>query len=190
MARAEFHRRYLEHPEIKKAELVEGVVYVPSPVRTDQHGRPHGLIARWLGAYCDLNPQAELVIDSTVELDNDNEAQPDIILRTSLGSSRLTQEGYIEGPPELIVEVAASSRAYDMHDKLRAYRRNGVQEYIVWQTLDRRIVWFELIDGEYAPLAPDSEGVIHSRVFPGLCLAVTSMLDGNIVAVLATQRAG
>src|SRR5687767_3807380 len=52
LSRAEFERRYQAHPEIKKAELIEGVVYLPSPVRHDQHGHPHFNIITWLGLYC------------------------------------------------------------------------------------------------------------------------------------------
>ncbi|MEX0782826.1 MAG: Uma2 family endonuclease [Dehalococcoidia bacterium] len=189
MTRAEFHRRYLEHPEIRKAELIEGVVYLPSPVRIDQHGRPHGLMTRWLSVYCEAHPEVEFVPETTMELDNDNEPQPDIMVRyIEGGSSRQTAGGYVAGAPELVIEIAASSRAYDMHDKLRAYRRNGVQEYIVWQVLEERIVWFELRNGEYVPLAADASGVIHSRVLPDLRLALDSMLSGDIATVQAVQR--
>lgn len=191
MSRVEFHRRYLDHPEIKKAELIEGVVYLPSPVNPEKHGRPHGLMTRWLSAFCDIDPNVEFTIDSTLELDNDNEPQPDILVRRLAGgTSLMTSDGYFAGPPELVIEVAASSRAYDMHDKLRAYRRNGVQEYIVWQTLDQRIVWFELVAGEYVALEPGSDGMIHSKVFAGLRLKVEAMLSGDIAAVVAAQRSG
>ena len=80
--------------------------------------------------------------------------------------------------------------SYDLHDKLRAYRRNSVQEYIVWQVYDRKIDWFELKEGEYLPLAPEVEGVIHSKVFPGLRLAVERLLEGDLAAVLAELQKG
>jgi Uma2 family endonuclease len=189
MTRAEFHRLYEAAPHIKKAELIEGVVYMPSPVRFDTHGQPQSLVVRWLGAYCDHNTGIEIGIDSTVELDNDNEPQPDVQLRRiEGGSSRVSSQGYVQGPPELVVEVAASSQAYDMHAKLNAYRRNGVQEYIVWQMKERRITWFALQDGQYVALEPDARGIIHSRVFPGLRLKVEAMLNGDIKGVLAEQR--
>ena len=91
---------------------------------------------------------------------------------------------------KLVVEVAASSAAIDMHDKLRAYRRNGVQEYLVWRTGEERIDWFELADGEYRPLPRDHRGVIHSRVLPGLRLAAGAMLRGDVAGVLSEQRKG
>lgn len=189
MTRAEFHRRYLAHPEIKKAELIEGVVYLPSPVGTDRHADPHGDAARWLAACCDAHENVKLSIDPTLELDNDNEPQPDLVLRrTSGGNAQVSSDGYLAGAPELVMEIAASSRAYDMHDKLRAYRRNGIQEYVVWQVRDARIVWFVLVGGDYVEVQPDSDGYLNSNVFPGLRLRPRDMLSGQIAAVIAAQR--
>ena len=92
--------------------------------------------------------------------------------------------------PELVVEVAASSASIDMHDKLRVYRRNGVREYVVWRTLEQRIDWFELVDGEFHQLPPDDEGVIHSRVFPGLRLDAGALLRGDLADALAALERG
>ena len=102
----------------------------------------------------------------------------------------MSDDGYLEGAPELIVEVAASSTSIDMHDKLRVYRRNGVREYVVWRTFENRIDWFELADGEYRPLSPDDEGVIHSRVFPGLRLDAGALLRGNLADALTELERG
>jgi Uma2 family endonuclease len=88
------------------------------------------------------------------------------------------------------VEVAATSAAYDLHDKLQAYRRNGVQEYAVWQVYEQKLDWFKLKEGQYVSLAADTEGVIHSRVFPGLCLNVKLLLEGDLAAVLARLQDG
>lgn len=187
MSRAEFHRRYEQHPEIKKAELIEGVVYVPSPLRAEQHGDPDGDIGTWLGTYRAAHPDTRVSHNATVFLDNDNEAQPDISLRRITGTSKLT-DGYIEGPPELIVEVSSSSVSYDLHAKKNAYRRNGVQEYIVWRVRDEAIDWFALEEGEYVQLAPGPGGVIESGVFPGLRLDVAAMLEGDLARVLEVQR--
>ncbi len=123
----------------------------------------------------------------------DNQPQPDALLRLDSvlgGSSYISQDDYIEGPPELIVEIAASSASYDLHDKLNVYRRSGVQEYIVWRVYDQALEWFWLDEGEYLPLAPDAEGVIRSRVFPGLHLPVTALLAGDLATVLAKARSG
>ena len=102
----------------------------------------------------------------------------------------MSADDYLEGAPELVVEVAASSASIDLHDKLRAYRRNGVQEYVVWRTEEQRIDWFELADGEYRPLPADDAGVVHSRVFPGLRLAVPALLNGDLAAALRELQAG
>jgi len=96
----------------------------------------------------------------------------------------------VEGAPELVVEIAASSAAIDLGDKKRAYRRNGIQEYIVWQVFDKRLDWFSLQEGEYVPLPVDGDGIIRSRVFPGLWLAVEDLLAGTMVQVLAILQQG
>jgi Uma2 family endonuclease len=191
LSRAEFERRYAAMPELKKAELIEGVVYVGSPVRL-VHGRPHSMVVGWLGAYWAATPGVELADNATVRLDLDNEPQPDALLRISPsagGQSRTSEDGYVDGPPELIAEIATSSAAIDRHKKLRVYQRNGVQECLIWQVLDRLCEWFTLRDGVYVPLLPDERGVIHSRVFPGLRLAVSALLSGDLAAVLAEQQA-
>jgi Uma2 family endonuclease len=90
----------------------------------------------------------------------------------------------------LIVEIAVSSASYDLHDKLKAYRRNGVQEYLVWQIYDKRLDWFRLSEGEYVPLEPDADGVVRSQVFPGLHLAVAALLEGDLARVLAELHKG
>jgi Uma2 family endonuclease len=190
LARPEFERRYQAMPHIKKAELIEGVVYVASPVRIT-HGRPHGQIMAWLGMYCAATPEVDIGDNTTVRLDIDNEPQPDALLRIEPfvgGQSHISEDDYVEGAPEFIVEVAASSAAYDLHEKMNAYRRNGVREYLVWQIYDRQIDWWELQEGEYLHLTPDENGVVHSHVFPGLCLNVPALLKGDLAGVLATQQ--
>lgn len=190
MTRAEFHRRYAEHPEIRSAELIEGVVYVASPLRARDHGFPDSYMGAWLAAYWLHQPGVRSAGNSTVILDSDNEVQPDIVLiREAGGSSRITPDGYIQGPPELVVEIAASSTSQDLHQKKNAYRRNGVQEYIVWRVLDGAIDWFSLQDGQYIVLAPNASGVIENAVFPGLRLDVAAMLAGDISKVVAVQSA-
>ena len=123
----------------------------------------------------------------------DNDVQPHAMLSIDSdagGRSRLSDDDYVEGAPELIVEIAAGSAAIDLHDKLRAYRRNGVQEYVVWRVLDRQIDWFVLSDDEYRPLSPDAAGVLESRVFPGLRLAVGALLQGELAGVLSELQNG
>ncbi|MEK7833573.1 MAG: Uma2 family endonuclease, partial [Acidobacteriota bacterium] len=106
------------------------------------------------------------------------------------GLSRVTEDDYLEGSPELIVEVASSSASYDLREKLNVYRRNGVQEYIVWRVYDEEIDWFSLQNEQYVPLQPDESGIIESRVFPGLRLNVAAMLSGDLAKVLADLQDG
>lgn len=189
LSRHEFERRYTAMPHLKKAELIEGVVYIASPVRHKSHGKPHAAIMAWLSDYWIATPGVDLGDNTTVRLDLDNEPQPDALLRISGGRSRISDDDYIEGAPELIVEIAASSANYDLHDKKRAYRRNSVQEYIVWQIFEHKLDWFSLQEGEYV-LLPDKDGVVQSQVFPGLWLAVPALLAGDMVGVVAVLESG
>lgn len=191
LTRLEFERRYQAMPNLKKAELIEGVVYMSSPLRFEPHAEPHSSIIGWLWVYRTATPGVRLGDNATVRLDLDNEPQPDALLRIeSGGSSSISEDGYVEGAPEFIAEIAASTASYDLHDKLRVYRRNGVKEYLVWQIYETKIDWFWLVEGEYIPLKPDAAGVIKSQVFPGLWLAVPAMLEGNLGEVLAVLQQG
>ena len=191
LTRDEFERRYEAMPHLKKAELIGGIVYMGSPVRADIHGKPHGYIMTWIGVYCAATPGVDFSDNSTVRLDSDNEAQPDGLLRIDEGgTSLLSNGGYIEGAPELIVEIAGTSADYDLHEKLAAYLRNGVAEYIVWQTQERRLDWFRLVNEEYVAMVPDTDGLIESQVFPGLRLAVNALMGGDLATVLSELQKG
>lgn len=193
LTRQEFERRYHAMPDTKKAELIEGVVYVASPLRFRSHGQPHGDLIGWLWTYKVSTPGVELGDNATVRLDLDNEPQPDVVLlidETLGGQARISADDYIEGAPELVAEVAASSAANDLYDKKKAYRRNGVKEYIVWQILENKLDWFCLENGEYILLEPDSNGVIKSRIFPGLWLDVAALCAGEMTKVLAVLQQG
>jgi Uma2 family endonuclease len=191
LSRTEFERRYAAMPALKKAELIEGVVYVASPLRAKAHGKPHGDIIGWLWTYKTATPGVELYDNPTVRLDADNEPQPDAVLRLEQGGqSWISDDDYIEGAPELIVEIAASSASYDLHDKLRVYRRNGVQEYIVWRTYSQQVDWFYLEAGEYRSLVANADGVFRSLRFPGLWLASQHLLSGDLKSVLHVLQQG
>ena len=190
LSRAEFERRYRAMPQVKKAELIEGVTYMASPLRIRSHGEPHGLLMTWLGTYRAFTPGVVLGDNPTVRLDPDNEPQPDAVLFVPGRQATISEDDYIEGAPELVIEIAASSVAIDLHDKKRAYRRNAVQEYLVWRTLESQIDWFMLQADEYVPLMADEQGIIRSRVFPGLWLTVPVMLAGDMALVLAELQNG
>jgi Uma2 family endonuclease len=191
LSRAEFERRYSAMSQVKKAELIEGIVYMASPLRFRSHGQPHARIIGWLAVYEAATPGVELGDNATVRLDADNEPQPDALLRIDVGGrSQISDDDYVEGAPELIVEVAASTASYDLHEKLRVYRRNGVQEYVIWRVYNCELDWFQLRDGEYMRIEPNTEGIIFSEVFPGLCLDVSALLSGDLARVLEVLHQG
>jgi Uma2 family endonuclease len=193
LTRPEFERRYEAMSLLKKAELIEGVVYVPSPVRHRQHGSPHAHLIGWLFQCTASTPGVEVGDNSSVRLDLDNEPQPDALLfidPTCGGQVRISDDGIIEGAPELVAEVASSSVSYDLHAKLHVYRRSGVREYLVWRVLEQEIDWFVLRDGQYERLSLDAQGLVRSEVFPGLWLDPAALLRGDLATVLAVVQQG
>lgn len=193
LTRVEFERRYHLHPKLKKAELVEGVVYVASPVHVTKHGNPHFNLITWTGVYSASTPGVVGSDNATVRLDLENEPQPDILLRLLPefgGQSAVADDDYLEGAPELIIEVAASSASYDMNKKKRIYARNGVREYIVAQAYEQRVDWFVLRPSGYEALLPAADGVARSEVFPGLWLPVDAVWQGNLQQMLAVLQTG
>ena len=193
LTRSEFERRCEAVPPNVKAELIEGIVYMLTSVRFQSHAAPHGLVVTWLGTYAASTPGVVMADNPTVRLDADNEPQPDVLLfidPEAGGQARVSEDDYLEGAPELIVEVAASSAAYDLHEKKNAYRRNGVREYVVWQVYENKLAWFVLEDERYLTLEPDEKGLIRSRTFPGLHLAVEALRERNLARVLDAVQEG
>ncbi len=189
----EFERRYEAMPEVKKAELIEGVVYMPSPVSIQKHGRPHSRFNWWLISYEIATTGVEVGDNSTLkELEGENEPQPDSLLRIMSefgGQSGTDQKGYVAGSPELVGEIAASTASYDLHDKLEVFRRNRVLEYIVWRVEDREIDWFYLSGEKYEKIQP-VDGMLRSRVFPGLWLDASALIRGDLQRVLEVLQIG
>ena len=193
LTRDEFERRYSAMPDLKKAELIEGVVYMGSPVSLLRHAQPHVNLSSWLTYYRELTPGLIAGDNATVRLDLDNEPQPDVLLcipAVAGGTARITASGYLEGPPELAIEVAASSVSYDLHQKLGAYRRNGVQEYLVHRVDDGEVDWFVLERGSYVRQQLDAGDCLKSRVFPGLWLDVPALLRADLRALRAAVERG
>ena len=152
-----------------------------------------GDLLAWLRVYGASTPGVSVLDNATVRLDLDNEPQPDVLMRiesAAIGQSRLDADDYVTGAPELVVDMVASSAAYDLHEKLHVYRRNGVLEYLVWRVYDGEFDWFVLDDDTYQPLARDSGGIFRSRAFPGLRLAADALLGGDFVGLLAELSKG
>ncbi len=193
LTRAEFERRYDAMPGLKKAELIEGEVYMPSPVRQRYHGRQHLHLSFWLCAYEGRTPGVEAGDNSTVRLDLDSEPQPDGLLFIQPehgGRVKIGADEYIEGAPDLVAEVASTSASYDLGKKLNAYRRSGVREYVVWRVLDKQIDWFVHREDRFEPLFPSTDGILRSSVFPGLWLDPAALIRGDVYAVFNVVQQG
>jgi len=192
MNRAEFRRRWEAMPEVEHAELIEGIVFMTAALRHTQHGGPHGILFGWLDRYLEAVPGLDGGLDASVGLDDLNEPQPDAYLFLPSGMSKVivTDEGYLEGPPDFVAEVSASTTSIDLHHKFEAYRRNGVREYLVWRVLDRQVDWFALATDKYVPLSVDADGILRSRAFPGLWLDPVALIEQRRKQLYAALRRG
>ncbi len=195
--RESFYRRIAQWEragkKVQGIERLEGVVYMPAAIRRREHGIPHAMIITWLGTYAARTPGLEAVGPATTRIDDDNDPEGDAILliRSDHGGQSMTDEqGYIVGAPELIVEVSASTSERDLQTKLEIYRRNGVREYLVWETIAEEFHWFYWDQGDYRRMNAEANGTLRSRVFPGLWLDVAALLAGNLACVLDVVQAG
>jgi Uma2 family endonuclease len=189
---ATFHARYEAMPPDFRAELIGGVVFVPSPLRSE-HGESHALVMGWLTLYWIATPGTRVRDNATAILGDDSEPQPDatlVIEPESGGQSRVSEDGYATGPPELIVEVASGSESIDLHSKRRDYEQAGVLEYVVVVLRQRVVRWFVLQDGTYREAEADASGIFKSTVFPGLWLDAPALLQCNGRQVIATLQHG
>lgn len=192
LTRDEFERRYTAMSGDLKAELIDGVVYMSSPAKT-QHGRYVCLLATWLGTYEASTPGVESLSDATLRLDETSEPQPDVMLcrpQTLGGISLVDGDDYATGPVELAVEVAVSSASYDLHQKKEVYRRCGVIEYLVYVVRKNELRWFHLDQTRYVLLPMDDDGLIRSRVFPGLWLDPNALAERSASGLLKALDLG
>jgi Uma2 family endonuclease len=191
--RAEFVRRYDAMPHLKKAELIDGVVYMPSPVCVPDHGDPHFQAGIWVGNYTVRTPGVRGSDNASVSLDQSNIPQPDLFLRILPeygGRSHIGPDKYLDGAPEFVFEVAASSASYDLREKLTLYQQHTCPEYVVWRVLDRAVSWFVLQEGRYVSLPPGPDSIFRSVVFPGLWLDPAALVADDITRVLAVLSQG
>ncbi len=192
LTRAEFERRFNAMPNLKRAELLEGVVYMAPPVSQTDHSGPHVYLVTWMGTYCSLTPGVEAGDNGSLKLDSGNMPQPDgfiYIENRCGGQAKIDGDGYVEGGPEFVAEVSASTADRDLKVKFETYRKHGVREYLVWRVLDRAIDWFVLRNGKYERL-PLAEGSYRSEVLPGLWLKPDELLARDLSAVIRTVQAG
>lgn len=193
LTRDEFERRFDATPDLKKAELIEGVVYIPPPVSHIGHSVPQADFLTWLGTYRAATPGVVAGDNGSIRLDLHNMPQPDAYLMIAPacgGQARVDADDYVAGAPELVGEIASSSASRDLHDKLQAYRRNGVKEYVVWRTRDGAVDYFVLRGGRYEPVTPDAHGMIKSEAFPGLWLAPNLLTTEDLAGVMRVAQQG
>lgn len=188
----EFERRYAAMPPGPKAELIEGIVYMQAAAKLS-HGQPLGFVTTWIGHYCIATPGTDYANDATDRLDDSNQPQPDISLfirPESGGRTTISEDGYLTGGPEMVVEIAGSSVAIDRGPKRRTYERHGVQEYIIWRVGTQTIEWYFRREGAFVLAQPDDQGVHRSKVFPGLWLNVDAALRRDGVQTMKTLELG
>ncbi len=187
-----FHARYLAMPEDCRAELIGGIVHMPSPQKLP-HSRAHQLVSHWLGEYAHATPGTEALLNNTQILGPDSEPQPDacLFIRPEFGGKvRVDAEGFLHGAPELIVEVSSATESIDLHRKKDDYEKAGVREYVVLALRLREVFWFLRHSGRYRKVALPASGVFHARTFPGLWLDADAILQNDTGRVLAVVREG
>lgn len=190
LSRAEFLRRWEAEPSIKLAELIGGMVYMPSPVSVE-----HGDMDRWLGTWFGVYQANTLGVaggNNTTSFLLDDTPQPDLNLRLlpEYGGGSWAEGRYLHGVPELLAEVSASSASYDLHQKYDLYEAAGVPEYLAVVVFEQEIRWHALVDGRYQLLQPDADGLWRSRIFPGLWLDGKALLTGKLRQVLDRLHEG
>jgi Uma2 family endonuclease len=193
LTREEFIRRYEAMPGGVKAELIDGVVYMAPPVSHSFHSNPHYNLIALLGTYSIATPGVIGGDNGSLFLDVNNMPQPDIYLMIapgSGGSAKISDDGYVVGAPELIIEISNTSADFDLHQKMDVYRRNGVGEYLVWRTFDSALDYFVAEDGTFRQQNPGSDGLFRSNLFPGLWLNGSAILAGNLLTAAADIRRG
>jgi Uma2 family endonuclease len=186
-----FHALYEAMPPGTRAELIDGVVYLPSPVSSD-HGRAQVPVIMWLGSYAENTPGVDVLDNATTILGWKSEPQPDALLRivAECGGRTWNEHGYIHGAPELVVEIAKATRYVDLGPKLNDYERAGVLEYVVRTFEPDEIYWFIQEHGALVQRPIGDDGLYRSSVFPGLWLDPVALVDGDTRRLRAVVDVG
>jgi Uma2 family endonuclease len=189
--RATFHERYCATPEDFRAELVRGVVYVSSPVHSP-HGRMQATVLTWLGVYKAGTKGVDVLDNTSTEILDDDEFQPDaqLIVLPEYGGQGVQVGKLVSGAPHLVVEVASSSAAYDLFEKFEDYERAGVLEYAVVLLDKPEVRWFVRRNDAFVRLVPDADGAFRSVTFPGLWLDESALLLDDAARLLAVLQQG
>jgi hypothetical protein len=189
LTRAEFLRRWEADPDIKFAELIGGIVYMPSPLSIE-HSEADLLVAHWLGHYAMCTPGLKPGSNATCKMLKDA-PQPDLYLRlpNELGGACRVKGNYLIGAPEFIAEICLTSAAYGLHEKLKLYETAGVKEYLTVLLADQEVRWHRLVGKNYKQMS-ERDGVYRSVGFPGLWLDEPALLKGNMLKVIEVLDRG
>jgi Uma2 family endonuclease len=182
---------YEQMPEGFRAQLIQGVVYVASPISAD-HGRPNQDVSFWLGSYQLRTPGVRPFAATTLQLGLNDNPEPDasMMIAAECGGQARVEGRFIVGAPELAVEVSYSSRAVDLNAKLASYQAAGVREYVVFIVQDDAVRWHVLRDGRYEVATPGDDGLYRSTVFPGLWLDPAAFIAGDVARLAAAVERG
>lgn len=175
-----FHARYRAMPPGTRAELIDGVVHMPSPVGPD-HASAHVPTILWLDHFAEQTTGLQVLDNATAILGPGNEPQPDAILRIlpEFGGRSRVVDRMLVGAPELVAEIAHASRYVDLGPKRRDYERAGVLEYVVRALEPDAVFWFVLREGRFEERTPGPDGLYRSEAFPGLWLDPDALLRGD-----------
>jgi len=186
-----FHERYAAMPEGTWAELVGGIVYMASPLR-NEHGDVDHLLSFWVVYYRKFTPRLESGANVTTQLGDDVETQPDSQLRIpeDLGGQCRIVDGYVNGPPELVIEIGKSSRSYDLGPKKEDYEKAGVLEYLFVGIDPKEVRWFVRREGKFEEMAAGEDGICRSEVFPGLWLDPKALFAEDLNGLIAVLERG
>ena len=179
LSRDEFLDLWEAMPEVKNVELIDGVVYVASPVGVE-HGDETSLADFWLGYYALFTPGCQVGTNGTWLMPN-SAPQPDVSLRIlpEYGGQTSIERKLGAGAPELVIEVALSSTDRDLGAKSRLYEASGVPEYVAILLKRPQVLWRRLVLGRFQDIEPGKDGIFRSHVFPGLWLDPEALLTGD-----------
>jgi Uma2 family endonuclease len=192
LSRDEFLRRWESMPQVKRAELIRGIVYMPPSPLSWEHGGTENDVSTWLGVYKAATPGCDAANNATWLMEDDSSPQPDTSLRIlpEYGGQSRMEGRYPSGAPEFLAEICLSSTAYDLHQKLELYQDSGVQEYLAVLMREREIRWHRLAGGRFEIVPAPADGVYRSAVLPGLWLDAPALLAGDLSRVLAVLQVG
>ena len=191
LTREEFLRRWEAMPDLKRAELIDGIVFMPSPL-ADIHSVFHFRLNIWLGYYVAATPGCTGGSNGTWLMSKENVPQPDLALciNPERGGQSRDEGKYAAGAPELIVEISHTTSARDAGIKLRLYERCGVREYVIVRPEKKQVTWRELEEGRYREIEPSADGILRSCVFPGLWLNTAALWSEDFAGLAATVQQG